>query len=320
MRINCFAGPNGSGKTTTFDKVKNDVGYKGVLFINADVISKMSDQFNQIKNDNDRNMAASVFADKLKLQLIKMNRDFVFETVLSTPRNLKLLEQSKKQGAIIDCIYVLTRNPDINVRRVSKRVQQGGHSVPEQKIRDRYERCMKILPELIEICDIVKLIDNTEENKPKILFEKNINTYKSFTESIAEYEFLKEKILIPLGINTFKNKHCKEMQYCTQKYLVKAIEGIEDEMLEASENFINMYACLNEISINKATQIFESKSCLNDNSRSLIEGIALERKEIEHIAMLYESLQKPISSAVRCEENIVLHNSECDESIYKLSD
>ena len=92
---------------------------------------------------------------------IKEKKSFTFETVLSTDRNLKLLKCAKEQGYFIRCIYVLTSSPDVNVVRVESREANGGHGVPEDKIRTRYDRALRLLPELIEVCDVMHIYDNT---------------------------------------------------------------------------------------------------------------------------------------------------------------
>ena len=87
--------------------------------------------------------------------------DFTMETVLSTPRNINLLHRAKEQGYHIICFYVLTFDPEINVRRVAERVARGGHDVPEEKIRSRYERSLKNLPLLVALCDELYVFDNS---------------------------------------------------------------------------------------------------------------------------------------------------------------
>lgn len=101
--------------------------------------------------------------------------DFTFETVLSTRRNLDLLKRAKKKGYFIRCFYVLTADVEVNVARVKIREMQGGHSVPEDKIRSRYERAMELIPELVEISDILHIYDNTTE--PQRIFKKRKTKY-----------------------------------------------------------------------------------------------------------------------------------------------
>lgn len=50
------------------------------------------------------------------------------------------MEYAKKMGYTIHLIYITTKDPDLNVARVRTRFNQGGHNVPEDKIRARYGR------------------------------------------------------------------------------------------------------------------------------------------------------------------------------------
>ena len=45
--------------------------------------------------------------------------------------------------------------------RVKNRVLTGGHDVPEQKIRSRYQKAISLIPELISLCDVCHIYDNT---------------------------------------------------------------------------------------------------------------------------------------------------------------
>ena len=89
--------------------------------------------------------------------------DFTFETVLSTERNLNLLRRAREQGYFIRGYFVFTRHPNINVLRVQSRTEEGGHNVPIDKILKRYKLTMANLPELIKLCDICHVYDNTQE-------------------------------------------------------------------------------------------------------------------------------------------------------------
>ena len=168
--IMVFAGPNGSGKSTVTSMAKT-VGF----YINADDIKKAN-----LCSD----LEAAVLAEKFRENALSKRMDFTFETVLSTDRNLKLLQRAKEAGYFIRIIYVLTSNPDINVSRVKARVASGGHDVPENKIRSRYEKALKLIPEVIKVSDIFHIYDNTQEpfrifKKRKTIFYKWSNKYWS---------------------------------------------------------------------------------------------------------------------------------------------
>jgi len=155
-----FAGPNGSGKTT----VTRNLSVFGT-YINADDLKKeygLTD------------LEAAQQAESLRNSLLEKNADFSFETVLSTDRNLLLLEKAKSLGYEVQCIYVLTCDENINVARVRARYAAGGHNVPEDKIRARYHRALALLPRLIGVCDKMLIYDNSD--KPSLIFNKE-NAY-----------------------------------------------------------------------------------------------------------------------------------------------
>lgn len=151
-----FAGPNGSGKSTVTTMAKVIKPY-----INADDI-KASAQLSD--------MEAAKRAEKIREDLVEQGKSFTFETVLSTDRNIKLLEKAKAKGYFIRCIYVLTVDPKINVLRVKSRVVAGGHPVPAATTRLRYNRALKLIPRLVKTCDICHIYDNSVE--PFRIFKK----------------------------------------------------------------------------------------------------------------------------------------------------
>lgn len=63
------------------------------------------------------------------------------------------------------------RSGHINVRRVKERYKSGtttGHFVPEERVRQRYDRVMQLLPAAAELADAVFIYDNsTDFNVPE---------------------------------------------------------------------------------------------------------------------------------------------------------
>ena len=155
-RLLVFAGPNGSGKST----VTKGLPVTGV-YVNADDIKRAS---------GSSDLAAAQEAEKIRHILLDGRQDFTFETVLSTDRNLELLQQAKEAGYEIQAVFVLTCDKEINVRRVRERVRAGGHDVPEDKIRSRYERSLNNLARLVRIADRTRILDNSGE-EPALICE-----------------------------------------------------------------------------------------------------------------------------------------------------
>ena len=171
-----FEVPNGSGKTTITHMAKT-VG----IYINADDIKKSS-----LIN----NLDAAIKAEKLRELMLKQKKDFTFETVLSTERNLKLLKKAKDNGYFIRCVYVLTSDYRINIARVDMREHMGGHSVPKEKIKSRFKRALNLIPELVEICDIVHIYDNTKV--PFRIFKKRKDFYYHWENEYWSFSDIKK--------------------------------------------------------------------------------------------------------------------------------
>ncbi len=142
-----FAGPNGSGKSTItqyFDKVGE--------YTNADDVGASTGM---------ETIEAAKFVDEKRYAAIKDKRDFTFETVLSSEYKMDILRKAKADGYFVKCIFILTVDPHINVARVEARVALGGHDVEKDKIISRYSKSLSNIKELLEICDILHVYDNS---------------------------------------------------------------------------------------------------------------------------------------------------------------
>lgn len=156
-----FAGPNGSGKSTFTKKLLP----ADFLYVNADDIKKSL---------HCTDLEAAQEAERLRESYLACRYDFSFETVLSTERNLHLLSRAKSANYFIRCYYVLTSDPLINVYRVNSRVKLGGHDVPTDKIISRYYKSLALVKNLVPLCDVCHIYDNSEKQAFRI-FKKRKN-------------------------------------------------------------------------------------------------------------------------------------------------
>ncbi len=189
-----FAGPNGSGKSTITELLRPvDVAY-----INADEIQRVL---------GCENIEAAQRAEKRREEFLSARLGFCFETVLSTNRNLNLLQRAKEAGFFIRCYYVLTADPQINVARVASRVSAGGHDVPADKIVSRYDKALSLVHELIPVCDVCHIYDNSADT-PYRIFKKRKDQCWYCTE---RHLWLKADIVALTGVKAPEkaalNKH-----------------------------------------------------------------------------------------------------------------
>ena len=167
--IRVFAGPNGSGKSTITRKE-----YIIQPYINADEIKQ---------NYGCGDLEAAQMATEQRELAVAERRSFTFETVLSTDRNLILLENAKAVGYFIRCSFVLTVDPSLNVERVRYRVHAGGHNVPQDKVISRYYRSLSFIPRLREVCDRLNIYDNSLD-KPFRIFKKRDEQMQIFRSDV----------------------------------------------------------------------------------------------------------------------------------------
>ncbi len=93
-------------------------------------------------------LAASI-VDFLREELIRLGSSFSFETVMSHRSKVDFFGRAKAQGYKTYLYFVCTNSMELNVARVRSRVRSGGHTVPEDKIRKRYVRCLGLAREPI---------------------------------------------------------------------------------------------------------------------------------------------------------------------------
>lgn len=155
-----LAGPNGAGKSTLYE-TRIAPSFAGPL-INADIIQRdeLRDPSPAASYDA-ANIASSRRADYLA-----QGRDFVTETVFSHPSKLELIDDARARGFTIIVMHVGVDTPDLSVARVGTRVEEGGHIVPEDKIRARYARGAPLIRAAVLKADRGLVFDNSGLNQP----------------------------------------------------------------------------------------------------------------------------------------------------------
>jgi predicted ABC-type ATPase len=106
---------------------------------------------------------ASIVADFMRRYWIRTKQSFTFETVMSSRDKVQLLERARHRGYRTYLYYVCTEDPTINEQRIQNRVASGGHSVPPDKIRPRYDRSLALLRRAIASSNRAYLFDNSEK-------------------------------------------------------------------------------------------------------------------------------------------------------------
>jgi predicted ABC-type ATPase len=134
-KIIIIAGPNGAGKTTfALEYLPKEASCP--VFVNADLIAAGISPFIP--------EMAAFHAGRLMIEEIKRHasngENFAFETTLSGKTYAQMIPEWRKMGYRIKLFYLSLPDIVTAIERVKNRVRQGGHNVPEQTIRRRYEK------------------------------------------------------------------------------------------------------------------------------------------------------------------------------------
>ena len=154
-----LAGANGSGKSTFYRKFLADTG---IPFINADEIAKVKFP----EKTDEANQKAQAEAHRLYHEHLDKGDSFCYETVFSHHSKIEFIERARHLGYTINLGYIHLEDPDLNVLRVSQRVSEGGHDVPEDKIRGRINRTMDHIKKALLIVDEADIYENSNDENP----------------------------------------------------------------------------------------------------------------------------------------------------------
>jgi predicted ABC-type ATPase len=155
-----FAGCNGSGKTTLATSFLSSLS--NVEFVNADLIAA---QLNPQDVDSVAIPASRLMLKQLN-SLSEQKIDFAFETTLAARSFARFLKQSQDNGYRINLFYIWLNSPELAVYRVSRRFASGGHNIPEDVIRRRYQRGLLNFFELYStLADRWIVYDNSKQRQ-----------------------------------------------------------------------------------------------------------------------------------------------------------
>lgn len=130
---------------------------------------------------------ASALSDFLRRELLSANISFSFETVMSNEDKVLFLKSAQAAGFKTYLYYVATEYVEINIERVNIRVENGGHPVPEDKIRKRYTGSLALLIDAIEYSNRAFIIDNSGD-KPELIAEvTNGDTIEMKTDEMPHW-------------------------------------------------------------------------------------------------------------------------------------
>lgn len=195
-----IAGPNGAGKSTLHRLVIEPS--ISAPFINPDVIQR--DELNDPSLQ--ASYKAAEIAEERRRAHLANKTSFVTESTFSHPSKLELLQDAKDHGFRVVVYHVNVRSPELSVKRVGSRFREGGHDVPEDKIRERYARNPALIRQAILLADRGFVYDNSALGKPPelaVAFRSGEVVYASNAVPAWARELYAEemKLLSPARLN-----------------------------------------------------------------------------------------------------------------------
>lgn len=156
--IYIVAGPNGSGKSTLTRSRK----FGGVELIDPDAIARRI----SLVDPEGAVRTAQREAVRTRRTAIADGRTVVMETTLAGKTMLLLMDQARSLGYKIELHYVSVDSVAQALDRIANRVALGGHGVPEEDVRRRFNRSLANLPAAIARSDKTWIYDNASPDNP----------------------------------------------------------------------------------------------------------------------------------------------------------
>lgn len=138
------AGPNGAGKTTLCESPRFlrhmaewlDTGH----LLNPDKIALTERSLDPHLSIPEADLLAAGKVERAVEKYIETRTSFLVETVLSSDKYKRFWEMAGESGFERHLIFIGLADPEVSIQRVKNRVALGGHDVPEDRLKNRFER------------------------------------------------------------------------------------------------------------------------------------------------------------------------------------
>ena len=161
--IATLAGVNGAGKSSILGPIF--LRDRNLTFFNPDEFARRLNERTGWSM-NDANAEAWAYMAETLKGAIAARSSFAFETTLGGRTIARLLLQAAQSGMEVLILYVGLASAELHIQRVAKRVERGGHDIPEEMIRQRWQSSREHLIELLPDVTELHLFDNSEEGDP----------------------------------------------------------------------------------------------------------------------------------------------------------
>jgi len=165
-----IAGVNGAGKSTLYQTLDYLKDYDR---INTDEIVR---EFGKWNNPNDVIKAGKIAVKKIN-ENFENGISFNQETTLCGNSIIRNIKTAKENGYSIELHYVGVESVEIAKKRIAYRVSHGGHGIPDRDVERRYIESFKNLLNILNLCDLAVLYDNSISFKQFAIYRNGRLSY-----------------------------------------------------------------------------------------------------------------------------------------------
>lgn len=169
--ITVIAGVNGAGKSSIIGAFIRQAGGD---YCNPDEITRQLMADDPGLGEDAANGEAWRIGFRQLQQAITQDDDYAFETTLGGNSIRDALLDAAKKGRSIRILCMGLASVEAHLERIAARAAKGGHAIPADKVRQRWETSRHNLTQLMRHCHEVRVLDNTAPMqkgipKPRVL-------------------------------------------------------------------------------------------------------------------------------------------------------
>lgn len=184
-----FVGINGAGKTTLYKSLTYMYGngFFGKRINMDEIVCEFNGDNTSIK---DYAKAAKITVARIN-ECINNRISFNWETTIISPSTIKIIKMAKEQGFKVNVYFIGVKNLNLAIERVHNRKMQGGHSVPEHLIEQRFNHQFDNITQLYELANTIHFYDNIPMprivafygNQKLTTFDQNLSWIEKITDT-----------------------------------------------------------------------------------------------------------------------------------------
>jgi predicted ABC-type ATPase len=164
-RLYVIAGVNGAGKSSIAGAAFRE---HGADYFNPDEAAHKLRTANPALGQTQANGLARRLGRDLLERAITERLEFAFETTLGASTMPRMLRDAAARGIEVHVWYAGLDSPERHLARVRARVARGGHDIPEEAIRRRFEHSRLNLIHLMPSLTALRVYDNSVEADPAL--------------------------------------------------------------------------------------------------------------------------------------------------------